>query len=53
MPTLLSTPPLGGILGIKAKHPQLECESEVYKMPAGGVGVPLVRKAHQIVSTYV
>jgi len=21
MPTLLSTPPLGGILGIKAKHP--------------------------------
>lgn len=28
---------------IKAKHPQLEYESKVYKSLAGGVGVPFVR----------
>ncbi|KAJ7904013.1 kinase-like protein [Mycena leptocephala] len=28
---------------VKAKHPQLEYESKVYKTLAGGVGVPLVR----------
>jgi predicted Ser/Thr protein kinase len=27
----------------KAKHPQLEYESKVYKTLAGGVGVPFVR----------
>lgn len=28
---------------VKAKHPQLEYESKVYKTLAGGVGVPFVR----------
>lgn len=28
---------------VKAKHPQLEYESKVYKTLAGGVGVPVVR----------
>jgi len=28
---------------VKAKHPQLEYESKVYKSLAGGVGVPFVR----------
>ena len=28
---------------MKAKHPQLEYESKVYKTLAGGVGVPFVR----------
>ena len=28
---------------VKAKHPQLEYESKVYKALAGGVGVPFVR----------
>ena len=28
---------------VKAKHPQLEYESKVYKVLAGGVGVPFVR----------
>jgi casein kinase I homolog HRR25 len=28
---------------VKAKYPQLEYESKVYKMLAGGVGVPFVR----------
>ncbi|KAG8737218.1 serine/threonine protein kinase [Ceratobasidium sp. 414] len=26
------------------QHPRLEYESKVYKTPAGGVGVPLVRR---------
>jgi len=28
---------------VKAKHPQLEYESKVYKTIAGGVGIPFVR----------
>jgi casein kinase I family protein HRR25 len=28
---------------VKAKHPQLEYESKVYKTLAGGVGIPFVR----------
>ena len=28
---------------VKAKHPQLEYETEVYKSLAGGLGVPFVR----------
>jgi casein kinase I family protein HRR25 len=28
---------------VKAKHPQLKCESKVYKTLAGGVGVPFVQ----------
>jgi hypothetical protein len=28
---------------VKVEHPQLEYESKIYKMLAGGVGVPFVR----------